>query len=212
VELWAVQPPGRETRLQEPAFRHMEPLVEQVAEVLAPLLTKPFALFGYSMGALVSFEVARLLRRRGAPGPVRLLVAARAAPQVPHSQPPIHPWPDDAFVAEVCRRYNGIPQAVLREPELVELFLPLLRADCELIETYVYRPEAPLDCPISAFGGCDDGGVSPAMLEAWREQTRAEFRLRLLPGDHFFLNTARPSLLRVVVADLARAGGGGGGP
>lgn len=203
IEVCAIQLPGRETRLREPPFTRMEPLVEQLANVLAPHLTRPFALFGYSLGALVSFELARLWRRRQAPVPVHLFVAARAAPQLLREESALHQLPDADLVAEVCRRYDGIPPAVRQEIELMKLLLPLLRADLAVMETYAYTIDEPFGCPLSAFGGLDDRAVTRDKLEAWRDQTRGTFTLRLLPGTHFFLNTARPLLLQVVSRSLS---------
>ena len=101
-------------------------------------------------------------------------------------------------------RLNGTPKEVLEHPELMELMLPLLRADFSVVETYDYRPGVPLDCPLTVFGGLRDAEVSREQLEAWREQTTSEFALRMLPGDHFFLNDAQAQtlLLSAVARDL----------
>jgi surfactin synthase thioesterase subunit len=202
IEVCVVQLPGRESRLREAPFTRLEPLVRQLADALAPHLHRPFSFLGYSLGTLIGFELARLLRRRKAPFPVHLLVAARAAPQIPLGGKAMHQLPDDLLVAEVCRRYDGIPQVILQEAELLKLFLAIVRADLAVMETYTYPDDEPLDCPISAFGGLDDPTVSRADLEAWREQTRGPFTLRLLPGNHFFLNTAREQFLEGVVREL----------
>ncbi len=203
VEVCAVQLPGRETRLRESPFTHVSPLIETLAQVLPPYLDLPFAFFGHSMGALVSFELARQLRRQKVPSPLHLFVSGRRAPQVPNPYSPIHQLPDAAFVEEL-RRYNGTSQVVLQNSELRSLFLPILRADLAVNETYVYMPEAPLDCSISAFGGLQDGEASRKELAAWRDQTSRTFTLRMFPGDHFFLKRERDALLRVISQDLSR--------
>jgi medium-chain acyl-[acyl-carrier-protein] hydrolase len=82
--------------------------------------------------------------------------------------------------------------------------LPTLRADFEIYETYVYTPEEPFDCPISAFGGLGDIEVSREDSAAWREQTRGVFSLRMFPGNHFFLNSARAQVVHAVAQDLMR--------
>lgn len=202
IELRVLQLPGRESRLREAPFTRMEPLVGQLAEVLTPLLNQPFAFLGYSLGTLVCFELARLLRRRRAPSPVHILVAARAAPQIASRVSTLHQLPDDSLVAELCRRYAGIPRVILEDASLLKLFLPLVRADLAVMETYACAAEEPLPIPFSAFGGLDDGTVSREELDAWREQTRGPFLLRMLPGNHFFLNTARKQFMDSVVQDL----------
>jgi medium-chain acyl-[acyl-carrier-protein] hydrolase len=157
----------------------------------------PFAFFGHSMGALISFELARQLRRQHAPGPIALFVSAHRAPQRPAPNPPVHSLPQDEFVEEL-RRLNGTPEAVFQDAELMQLLLPTLRADFAVCETYTYMPEEPLECPILAFGGLQDHEVSRDDLAAWRAQTHRTFKLRMVPGDHFFLHSARASLVCVV--------------
>ena len=201
VEICPVQPPGRGGRLRETPFTRVGPLVADCAQALMPFFDKPFAFFGHSKGAIVAFELARWLRRMGHSQPVILLVSGRRAPQFPDKVSHTYKLPDADFIAEL-RRLNGTPKEVLEHPEMMALFLPLLRADFELIQTYNYAPEPALACPIAAFGGLGDEVGSGACLEAWREQTTGRFSLHMLPGDHFFLHTARPLLLETVARRL----------
>lgn len=205
VEVCPVQFPGRGTRLMETPFTELSPLVEALAQALVPLLDKPFAFFGHSLGALVGFELARQLRRQSGVQPVHLFVSADRAPQIPHRDRPIHALPEGEFLVEL-RRLNGIPGKVLEEAELMQIMLPILRADFAVYETYVYTTELPLGCPISAFGGLQDHRVSRGDLEAWRGQTSASFSLRMFPGDHFFLNTAQSLLLEALSQELRGTG------
>ena len=201
VEVCPVQLPGRGTRLMEPPFTRLSPLIQALAQALFPLMDKPFAFFGHSLGALVSFELARQLRREYAVQPVRLFISADRAPQIPNRDPAIHSLPEGEFLVEL-RRLNGTPREVLEDEELRQIMLPLLRADFAVYETYGYSTEPPLNCPISAFGGLQDRRVSRGDLEAWRDQTSVSFSLRMFPGDHFFLNTTQPVLLRVLSQEL----------
>ena len=206
VEVNIVQPPGRESRWGEPALASLRELVSGAADALGPFLTPPFAVFGHSLGALVAFELARELRRRGRPGPVWLFASAHRAPQLPNPHPLLHGLADGELVSEICRQYAGIPQAVLDDPELLALMLPGLRADFTSFETYRYELDEPLACPISAFGGTTDRRVTEAELDAWQAQTRAGFRLRMMDGDHFYLQPHRDAVIAAVSADLAMAG------
>jgi medium-chain acyl-[acyl-carrier-protein] hydrolase len=183
----------------------MEGLVAALHEGLLPYLDRPYAFFGHSLGALISFELARALRRSGSPGPVHLFASAHRAPQCPNPHPDMRHLEDGPFVDEIRRRYGGIPQAVLEHPELMALMLPCLRADFTVFETYRYADERPLECPISAFGGQADDYVRQDALEAWSTQTARGFSLRMLPGDHFFVQGARAQVLATVTAALARS-------
>ena len=201
VDVCPVQLPGRGARLMERPFTRLSPLVEALAQGLAPLLDMPFAFFGHSLGTLVSFELARRIRKQYGVHPVRLFVSAGHAPQIPYRDPSIDTLPDKEFLAEL-RRLNGTPSELLDHEELMEIMLPILRADFALYETYVYSIEPPLNCPISAFGGLQDRRVSDSDLEAWRAQTSVSFSLQMFPGDHFFLK--QPLLLRALSDELQR--------
>jgi medium-chain acyl-[acyl-carrier-protein] hydrolase len=203
TEVWRVRLPGRESRLAEPAFTRLEPLVTALAQVILPYLDMPFAFFGHSMGGLISFELLQELRRQHAPAPVRLFVSGHRAPHLPHRQPPIHHLPTSEFIVQL-RRLNGTPEEVLHDAELMRVFLPVLRADFAIFETYVYiAKHPPLACPISVFGGLQDPDVSYDELAAWRDYTCGAFIQRMLPGDHFFLHSAKALLLQALNQDLA---------
>lgn len=201
IEVCPIQLPGRGARMMEAPFSQMSSLVQALTEALLPYLDKPFACFGHSMGALVSFEFARRLRSQNGPKPIHLFVSGCFAPDIPDSEP-LHHLPDSELLTELCR-LNGVPKEVQENAELMRLMLPTIRADCTITETYSYTNEAPLDCPISAFGGLQDQMVSRDDLEAWRNQTTASFSLRMFPGDHFFLRSAEPLLLRVLSRELS---------
>jgi medium-chain acyl-[acyl-carrier-protein] hydrolase len=205
VEVCAVQPPGREERFREPAYRSLPPLVAAFLDAAGPVLERPFVLFGHSLGALVAFEVARALRREGRPGPLHLFVAGRIAPQLTSRRRPAHDLPDAEFRAEL-RQLQGTPTAVLDHDELMQLLAPLIRADFAVVETYAYRDGPPLDCPITALGGTEDPWVNREELEAWRSQTTAAFDCRQLPGNHFFIQSAEALVLEQVGRVLARTG------
>lgn len=201
VEVHAIQLPGRGVRLQEAAFTRLVLLIQDLAQGLLPLLDKPFAFFGHSLGAVVSFELARQLRKRQWPEPVGMFVSACRAPQLLEPGPVRHTLAEPDFLEEL-RRLNGTPRAVLEDAELMQLLLPVLRADFAVYETYQYLPEPPLRCPITVLGGLQDSGVRRGDLEAWRVQTRAACTLRMLPGDHFYLHSAEALLLRALCQEL----------
>jgi medium-chain acyl-[acyl-carrier-protein] hydrolase len=203
IDVSAVQLPGRGNRLRESAFKEMPSVVEAVGREIMSLLDRPYAFFGHSMGAIISFELARLLRRSGHAGPTHLFVSGHKAPQVPKTEPFTYNLPDAEFIAEL-QRLNGTPREVLDHPELMQMMAPLLRADFESIQSYSYKDEPPLECPITALGGLQDPDISRETLEPWREQTTAAFNLRMFPGDHFFLNTDQPRLLRVIAHEAYR--------
>ena len=190
LQIAAVQLPGREHRLAEPAFSGLETLVPSLLEGIRTHLDRPFAIFGHSMGALIAFELARTLRRRELPSPAHLFLSGHRAPHLPDRRPPIHALPDAEFWPAL-RKLGGTPDEVFAHPELMALIEPALRADFQLCETYAWREEPPLDIPLSVFGGSDDPNVERSELEAWRDVTRGPVTVEMLPGDHHYLHQAQ---------------------
>lgn len=203
LEILAAQLPGRGNRWKEPAIASIPGLVEQLLPAMLPLMNVPFAFFGHSMGSMVGYALACELVKRGGPLPTHLFVSARRPPRVTDALAPVHKLPDDQFVAEVNRRYSAIPPEVAREAELMALLLPSLRADLGALETYEAPQVAPLPLGLSAFGGTDDRCTPSFHLEAWREETRGPFRMRLFPGGHFYLDARRAEVLSEVAGTLA---------
>lgn len=204
VELWAVQLPARANRLKEAPITRMGDIVDGVVQALRPLLDRPYALFGHSMGAVLANEVARQLRHAGAPLPSHLFASGRRPPHWPNPDEPLHVLGDAAFVAEIQRRYGGIPPEVAAHQELMEMLLPSLRADIHALENHL--PPAgrlPLACPVSVFGGSDDPLTPHEHLEGWHAESTGPVRVRVMPGDHFYLHQQREALLGELCASLA---------
>jgi medium-chain acyl-[acyl-carrier-protein] hydrolase len=198
VEVCPIQLPGRESRIHEPVLARMTYLVDALAGAIRSYIECPFAFFGHSMGGLIAFELARRLMRDGQPGPSHLFVSASRAPQLIDNKQFLHTEPDSIFIERFSKKYAPLPKMITDDPEMTRLFLPILRADIAVCETYKYFEGGPLDCPISVVGGWQDNQVSRADLEAWNIHTTAGFSLRMFAGDHFFLKSAQAQLLHAV--------------
>jgi medium-chain acyl-[acyl-carrier-protein] hydrolase len=204
VELCAVQMPGREGRLGEPAITRWEDIHEQLVAALAPWIDRPCALFGHSLGSILAFEVARQLPASCQGYLTHLFASGRRAPHVPLVGPPTHDLPEPEFV-EQLKGLAGTPVEVLENPEMLSVYLPLLRADFGLSETYVYRPSDPLTVPITAFGGTQDERAPERDVDAWRLHTTGAFQRLMFPGGHFFLTERRSAVIASLVQALGTA-------
>lgn len=199
LELCPVQLPGREERLGESALTNIRQIAEAAADALDSELDLPFAVFGHSMGALIAFEFCDAIRARGYQAG-HLIVSAYHAPTM-GPLPRLTDLSDEEFVDEL-KRLNGSPASVFEDAELLQLFLPILRADFHAVDTYHYSPREPLSCPITTIGGIDDGEFPPNEFDGWRLETSNDFNLRLVPGDHFFLGPSEDLVLAYILEAL----------
>ncbi|OBK13744.1 thioesterase [Mycobacterium asiaticum] len=186
------------------------PAIDQIAWVLAREIVAdldgPFALFGHSMGALVAFELTRELRRRRAQLPMKIYASASRPPvslQFGARGSHLSVLPDHELRGRLTD-LGGTPKELLDNAELMELLLPIVRADLAACENYVYRQEPPLPCPITALGGADDRTFDQAELPRWREVTAGSFEAVTMPGDHFFIRSHCDQLTKWLGTDIRK--------
>jgi medium-chain acyl-[acyl-carrier-protein] hydrolase len=211
IEVRPIQLPGRGKRFREPPMRRLEDVCPLIADMLVGVLERPFALFGHSMGALVAYGLALELAARGGPAPTMLIVSARQAPHLPSGRPPVHDLPDAEF-RRWLHQLGGTPPEVFADDELMELVLPLLRADAALSESArIPNPPPEVGCPVVALGASDDPEVAPDALAQWRAIAKEEFTLRLFTGGHFYFDRNNGALLATIADMLMSAGRAQGG-
>lgn len=203
VELIGVQLPGREGRFREPFVTRFDDLIETLAEVLTPYLDKPYAVFGHSLGTLISFEWIRQLERCGRRRPLLFFASGRQAPQFPSTDPPISSLPEEEFIRELLKEYEDNLGSLLEKRELREAFIPQLRADFELSESYEYRRGAKLGCPIIAYAGKNETKIGERELTGWREHTIGRFTAGRFPDAHFFIHSQEDLVLQEIRRELS---------
>ncbi|MGX1885133.1 thioesterase II family protein [Streptomyces sp. NPDC055287] len=200
VEVLAVQYPGRQDRRREEPIADIARLADLLADALESESGSPYAFFGHSMGAVIAYETARRLAPRPGPGPVRLFLSGRSAPE---TQPdPLDRMRDDADVIAAIRRLGGTGAAVLDDPEIMEMAMPALRADYRAIGSYAWVPSAPLDCPFSVLVGDSDPVVPTARAARWSAFTTADTQVRTFPGGHFYLDGCTDAVAGTITAAL----------
>ena len=205
VEICAIRLPGREHRYSEPAFRRSEQVVDSLLPVLRQFLDLPFVMFGHSMGALLAYEVTRGLLATAAVEPRALFVSGHRAPHLPPRRRSLHFLPRDELIAEL-KALNGTPAEVFQHQDLIDVVLPALRSDLELVETYKAAGGPMLSCPVVAMGGTHDPDVLPEDIADWRATTEGPFKSMLLEGDHFFIHGAGARFLPVLRRELVTLG------
>lgn len=202
VQVLPVLLPGREARLRDQPYRRLDALIEPLVDGIWELTDRPIAIFGHSLGSIVGYEVGRALAARGR-APRVLLASGRRAPHLPKRLPDVHGLSDQEFVGAL-RRLNGTPEELLSDESLLKVFLPTMRADFELNETYRPLPGAALPCDIVGLGGMRDPQLTEPELAAWGEVTAGSFTYHLFEGNHFYLQPP-PARLTELVSEAARA-------
>lgn len=202
-ELLCVQYPGRQERRHEPPVERTGPMVEAIAAALEKRPDAPTVVFGHSLGSILAFELVRKLEERGRP-PLALVASGRRAPSV---RPPVgdSDWSTERIIGEI-RVLGGIDPSLLDDPDVQELFLPALRADHRLAESYRPEPGARVGCALEVLTGGQDPRVTREEADAWRDHTTGPFALHVLEGGHFFFDTDRAAVIDVVrsVLDAGR--------
>lgn len=199
IELVRAQLPGREDRRDEAAHTRVDELVAELFPHVEALLDRPLVLYGHSVGSLVTFELIRELGRRGRPLPLTLIISSRRAPHrsLRHEHL-LHSLPDEVLAGRV-RDLGGVPPGMLDDPKWRGHFLPRIRADLALSDTYAYCDAPRLPCPLHTFIGEHDNLVVREDWEAWSEHAGGEFSRRILPGGHFFSREGQTELLGEIV-------------
>ncbi len=194
VEVCPIQLPGRENRFSEPAFKEARALAQALASQLQLYSDKPFVMYGHSMGALVAFELTRVLQANGMTMPEALILGAHRAAHLPRTRETLYNLDDKAFIDRL-QRFGGFPEEVLASADLLQFLMPTLKADFTLCDTYVYTEQEPLNCPIHIFAGAADPEAPPSVMEAWCQHSNTDTQMHIFQAGHFFI---RSDLERVV--------------
>lgn len=197
-DVCAVQLPGRANRFTEPAIADAGTLLDALVPALVPLLDRPYAMFGHSMGSAVAAGLAQRVHAAGGRLPQRLFVCGRQAPHRPFPEWTLTGLDDADVVSGVQQRFGSLPAEVLQMPELLEMMLPVLRADFALLQTFPSTPLAPLPVEIVTFGGDADPAATPERMRTWQSLTRGPLREHRLPGGHFNIDDHLDDVLAVV--------------
>ncbi|RKY21175.1 MAG: thioesterase [Planctomycetota bacterium] len=201
IELWAACPPGRERRLGEVPHSSMDEYLTGLEQAADEVLSGPWAVFGHSFGALAAHALARRRALAQQRAPTLLAVSGARAPWLEPLPPLLRDLPKDRFLEELGS-LGGTPPAVLEHPELMDLFLPALRADTALSEAWSLPAPELLAVPLLVLGGEDDEESLPERIAAWRQGAAAGHSQRLFPGGHFYVQPERDALLDCLRAAL----------
>lgn len=207
VELVGIQPPGRAARIAEPAHTAMKPLISDLLPRITDLLNVPYIFFGHSLGSRVAFELMHRCHEANLPLPVHFIASGSRSPDKGDETDITYNLPEDEFI-KTLKDMNGTPEQILQNKELLELFIPLLRADFQLGETYCFQHQKQFNCPVTVFGGSDDKDVSIEHLNGWDKFFVDSAKVQIFPGGHFFIEENQQLVLErmnVIIQKALRA-------
>ncbi len=207
LSIAAVRLPGREARLAEPAFDHMDPFVAAFLPTLRRLAQRPYALVGHSMGALMSYALVKAIQSDGTiPLPDAVVLSAHRPPHLDLGRKAIYQDSDADFLDAVTRM-GGLPEEVLAHRELLDLVLPTMRADFQLCETYPRGEQIPphpaVQVPVTVIGAQDDHTATPESLRRWADLCPHLRDVHIFPGDHFYLRPHQTAVVEIVRTTVA---------
>jgi surfactin synthase thioesterase subunit len=179
--------PGRSKRIREPLLTNLEAMADDVfQQVISDFNGQLYAIYGHSMGATLGYLLTKRLVNAGKPAPLHLFVSGRKAPSVVNDEPPKHQRPKQAFLNHI-NELGGLPPELLEDTEVMDFLEPILRADFQAIETYIYQPSSPFDIPISILHGLADKEVAYQDLLPWQQESRQPIAIKTFAGGHFFI-------------------------
>ncbi|MCK8108976.1 thioesterase domain-containing protein [Pseudoalteromonas sp. 2CM41L] len=202
IELVLVNPPGRGTRIAEPAHESMESLIEEIMRHSNYITSKPFVFFGHSLGARVAFELSCKLFAKSLPLPNALIASASGAPHIQRTHSTTYNLPDNEFIRSLME-LNGTPQEVIENAEMMEIIMPMLRCDFKIAETYLAN-EVQIPTHILVLNGQEDLDITEQQLEAWQNISKYKIQRKSIQGDHFFILHSPYKVLEVILNYLEK--------
>jgi medium-chain acyl-[acyl-carrier-protein] hydrolase len=201
MELVAVEIPGR-LHLKDKPPADMKDLIEILYSQILPFINKPYAIFGHSFGSIIAYEMVKKLQVENLELPKKLFVSSRRAPQLPSRFRHAAGLPDPEFIDEMQNLYQAIPEAVLKEKELLKMLLPILKQDIGINETYIGQLDPLLKVPLQTYYGTQDTTVNSQEIEAWSKVTQKDFQMKSFDGGHFFLDKEKGAIISDMASSL----------
>jgi len=177
--------PGRGKRVREALLTDSEAMIDDLFDQVQND-GQAYAIYGHSLGTLLAYLLTQRIISAGLPAPRHLFLSGGKAPSVLNAQPPKYKLPKAEFI-NCVKRLGGIAREILEEPELIDFFEPILRADFQALETYVYHPTTPFDIPMTILHGLADIEIAYQDLLAWQQETRQPIAIKVFQGGHFFI-------------------------
>ncbi|MCE7996914.1 MAG: thioesterase [Roseivirga sp.] len=198
IELRPIELAGRGRRINEAPYKDLREAVEDVfAMIQKETQQSPYILFGHSMGAMIAYELAQKIRKEKMPGPLHLFFSGKGALHINRPDEKIYHKFNDAKFKEEVLELGGTPPQFFEHPELMDLFLPLLKNDFRIAETHRLKTIEAFDQDITVLLGREDD-LNKAECEEWVKHTSQSCHFHYFPGGHFFINDEQENIFKII--------------
>lgn len=187
IDVFAVQAPGRDSRFSESPISDMGVMTDCLLNEINHYLDIPCVFVGHSMGGLIAYELARKLESMERGSILHLVLSAVRAPFLPDVRPSIYNLPYEEII-EALKDYSKTSNEVLENPDVMQLFIPMLRADFSVGDTFKFHSHPKLKCRVSLFSGMNDDFVPIVDAKAWHSLVDCPIRYIDFEGGHFFIH------------------------
>lgn len=197
INLCPIELAGRGQRYEAPLYNTLNEVIEDVYSIIKNDIDDNYAFFGHSMGCLVAYELAHKIRKLGKNSPYHIFFSGKSAPHSEKVSRNIYNLPDEEFKSEILS-LGGTPKEILEQQELLDIFLPILRADFKVNDTYKYiEPDKKLDCNITVINGKEDD-MSLSDIVGWKQHTSGDCKIYMMDGGHFYLNDKYEDIIKII--------------
>jgi surfactin synthase thioesterase subunit len=200
--------PGHGRRIVEPLLYRAEAIADDMYRQIETLTDLPYAFYGHSMGALIGWLVAVRLAAAGKPLPLHLFFSGCGGPSAKRHLGR-HLLRDHFFLEEL-KNMGGMPDELLDDEDSMRFYGPVIRADFEAVDTYVYAAGPKLQIPITVIIGTEE---TLTMEDAgkWQEVTDIPIRCLEMEGNHFFIQEQAARVMHELYSTLQQRQTGSAG-
>lgn len=196
IEMMHFEGPGRGDRFRETRLEDMEDVVEDYWRQINGFLDRPFALYGHSMGGMVSFLLTKRIVAEGYRAPEHVFISGRVPPTWQDEGDQL--WQrDKAGFWEGIKAYGGSPEALLQHPDLMDLYEPMIRSDLKALYSYNHNDTSKIEPPVTVLLGSREK-VTMQSAKDWQLECTKPIQVKQFEGNHFWILNHVPAIMKVI--------------
>ena len=199
IDLKPIELSGRGRRFNDPLYCSADEAVKDIFDKITDELDgTPYAVFGHSMGTVLTYELIRKIIGQMKQEPTHVFFSGRYPPYVEVEKESIHMLPEKEFIEEI-NKFGGTNQELFDSKELLELFLPVLRSDYKVVEMYKHNGSIlKLNCDITVLNGKYDSYINMKDVRRWQECTNKTCTFYEFEEGHFFINKYKEDVIDII--------------